>query len=373
MENNPVNYSDPSGHKKNIFQKAWAWTKKTASNVVKTVKKAYNTVVNWVGNAVNSVKTWVGNTVNSVKTWVSNLGSGGSSPSPYGGGYPGLPSGYVQGYRGSPGSYYQISYAQQQAIQTALRQQQISSDYSRITGNKGIPKTKEGVALWKNWNDSLKETLTHFCVTGEKVKPQSAGVVALAPGATWGLPKIKWPSISSGVKVIGKTATKVLGKAVLIYTVMDVTNKAVNYIEHDNTNDLVVGGDITPEDVANAKVKGLLDKTKPGDETKGPTTQHEREGDYSDAEKDFDDLNLNDVKEIDMSTVCHKANDEKQVAELSWTPIGNFARNKYQGTFDGNGKTISISTSSMPPLNISVSSAMQKRAASRTSLSTMQR
>ena len=48
-----------------------------------------------------------------------------------------------------------------------------------------------------------------------------------------------------------------------------------------------------------------------------------------------------DVKEIDMSTVCHKADAEKQVVELSWTPIGNFASNKYQGTFDGNGKTIS--------------------------------
>ena len=47
-----------------------------------------------------------------------------------------------------------------------------------------------------------------------------------------------------------------------------------------------------------------------------------------------------DVKEIDMSTVCHKADTEKQVAELSWTPIGNFD-NMYQGTFDGNGKTIS--------------------------------
>ena len=47
-----------------------------------------------------------------------------------------------------------------------------------------------------------------------------------------------------------------------------------------------------------------------------------------------------DVKEIDMSTVCHKADTEKQVAELSWTPIGNFDNN-YQGTFDGNGKTIS--------------------------------
>ena len=48
-----------------------------------------------------------------------------------------------------------------------------------------------------------------------------------------------------------------------------------------------------------------------------------------------------DVKEIDMSTVCHKADAEKQVAELSWTPIGISFGNKYQGTFDGNGKTIS--------------------------------
>ena len=48
-----------------------------------------------------------------------------------------------------------------------------------------------------------------------------------------------------------------------------------------------------------------------------------------------------DVKEIDMSTVCHKADTEKQVTELSWTPIGNSDNNKYQGTFDGNGKTIS--------------------------------
>ena len=44
-----------------------------------------------------------------------------------------------------------------------------------------------------------------------------------------------------------------------------------------------------------------------------------------------------DVEEIDMSTVCHEADAEKQVAEFSWTPIGS---KKYQGTFDGNGKTI---------------------------------
>ena len=47
-----------------------------------------------------------------------------------------------------------------------------------------------------------------------------------------------------------------------------------------------------------------------------------------------------DVKEIDMSTVCHKADTEKQVTELSWIPIGTSYTNRYQGTFDGNGKTI---------------------------------
>ena len=48
-----------------------------------------------------------------------------------------------------------------------------------------------------------------------------------------------------------------------------------------------------------------------------------------------------DVKAIDMSTVCHKADTGTQVEELCWTPIGNSDNNKYQGTFDGNGKTIS--------------------------------
>ncbi len=48
-----------------------------------------------------------------------------------------------------------------------------------------------------------------------------------------------------------------------------------------------------------------------------------------------------DVKEIDMSTVCHKANTATNTEELSWDPISNSYINRYQGTFDGNGKTIS--------------------------------
>ena len=44
--------------------------------------------------------------------------------------------------------------------------------------------------------------------------------------------------------------------------------------------------------------------------------------------------------DIDLKNYCHKADTEKQVAELSWNPIGN-SDISYQGTFDGKGKTIS--------------------------------
>ena len=46
------------------------------------------------------------------------------------------------------------------------------------------------------------------------------------------------------------------------------------------------------------------------------------------------------IADIDLSEFCHAKDAAKNTDELSWTPIGN-SGNKYQGTFDGNGKTIS--------------------------------
>ena len=43
--------------------------------------------------------------------------------------------------------------------------------------------------------------------------------------------------------------------------------------------------------------------------------------------------------DIDLAEFCHAADGIKYTEELSWTPIGN-SDNRYQGTFDGNGKTI---------------------------------
>ena len=45
------------------------------------------------------------------------------------------------------------------------------------------------------------------------------------------------------------------------------------------------------------------------------------------------------TENIDLSEFCHAADDAKNPGEVSWTPIGN-SDNIYQGTFDGNGKTI---------------------------------
>ena len=48
-----------------------------------------------------------------------------------------------------------------------------------------------------------------------------------------------------------------------------------------------------------------------------------------------------DVEVIDMSTVCHAADESQNLEELSWKPIGkNDYGYQYRGTFDGNRKTI---------------------------------
>lgn len=54
------------------------------------------------------------------------------------------------------------------------------------------------------------------------------------------------------------------------------------------------------------------------------------------------------VSEIDMTNVCHAKDEANNIGELSWVPIGNYISSvtgeendlEWNGTFDGNGKTI---------------------------------
>ena len=57
-------------------------------------------------------------------------------------------------------------------------------------------------------------------------------------------------------------------------------------------------------------------------------------GEYSICAKISDDVEVIDLKDF-----CHAANASKNIGEQSWEPIGN-GNYLYQGTFDGNGKTI---------------------------------
>ena len=129
----------------------------------------------------------------------------------------------------------------------------------------------------------------------------------------------------------------------IIYTVTKGTTYYIGAREYD-------GYAIVDEVTINVKMNGLEGELPTGMTGKGTeaepfelkTADHlawfrefVNEGNMEACAKIADD-----VKEIDMSTVCHKADTEKQVTELSWIPIGTSYTNRYQGTFDGNGKTI---------------------------------
>ena len=62
-----------------------------------------------------------------------------------------------------------------------------------------------------------------------------------------------------------------------------------------------------------------------------------------DAENSHHDACAKLMADIDMSSLCHPADDSKGVAELSWSPISNTTAPifTWRGQFDGNGKTIS--------------------------------
>ena len=69
VENNPINYADPTGHKKNFFQNLWSGVKKTVNKyVVKPVNKYIvqpinKYIVKPVVKYANKAATWVGTKV----------------------------------------------------------------------------------------------------------------------------------------------------------------------------------------------------------------------------------------------------------------------------------------------------------------------
>ncbi|CYU87198.1 DNRLRE domain-containing protein [Streptococcus suis] len=183
VSNNPVNYTDPSGH---FFKKLLKgagklltkaknavvnFAKNTARAVVNVAKKAYNigrNIVNTVVNTAKGVVNWAGTQINNAKNWAVNQWNNFQRTPVY--------QGAQQVYQ-SANHYAQQQQAQARAQAEQRRQQHIRDEYSQSTGIKTTPKTREAKSMFRNWGKALKEMYTHVCKTAKRVKKQVANYV----------------------------------------------------------------------------------------------------------------------------------------------------------------------------------------------------
>ncbi|MGT2911564.1 RHS repeat-associated core domain-containing protein [Streptococcus cameli] len=211
VHNNPVNYTDPSGHiwksikkaasrawngVKKATTKTWNTVKRVANNTARAVvngaKKAYNigrNIVNTVVNTAKGVVNWVGTQVNRVTNWVgqqwNNIYHAGQ-----------------QAYQ-SASDYAQAKYQQVQAQIQAQRQQAVRDEFTQATGLKDAPKGREGKNLLRNWGSALAKTLKHVCTTAKRVGKQ---IVKAAKKIDW-----KKVAVTAGAIGVGIALTVATG------------------------------------------------------------------------------------------------------------------------------------------------------------------
>ena len=167
VQNNPVNYTDPSGHFWNNIKKGWNYVKKKASNAWNGVKRVasntWNTVKRVASNTWNGVKsvaskawTVTKSAYNHATNWVSTQYNRASN-------WVGRQWNKVQTAYNSASDYVQQKYQQVAAQIEAKRQQVVRSAYALATGRSSSPTIREGKNLYRNWNTALENTLKHVC------------------------------------------------------------------------------------------------------------------------------------------------------------------------------------------------------------------
>ena len=156
MQNNPVNYTDPSGHFWNSIKKGWNYVKKTASN-------AWNGVKRVASNTWNTVKRVASNTWNGVKSFASKAWNVTKSAYNHATNWVSTQYNRAVNWGSRQWNKVQTVYQQAAAQIEAKRQQVIQSAYAIATGIKSSPTIREGKNLYRNWNTALENTLKHVC------------------------------------------------------------------------------------------------------------------------------------------------------------------------------------------------------------------
>ncbi|MBF0846944.1 RHS repeat-associated core domain-containing protein [Streptococcus danieliae] len=111
--------------------------------------------------------------------------------------------------------------AQAHAQAVRYRQQQIRSEYAQATGYYGTPRTREAKNLLRNWGTAFANTLKHVCTTAERVGKQTMKF----------LKKVDWKKVAivatATVAAVAVTALTAGAAAPLIAGMMGVTSSAL--------------------------------------------------------------------------------------------------------------------------------------------------
>ena len=172
VQNNPVNYTDPSGHFWNSIKKGWNYVKSGLNWAGRQISRGVNWAgrqisrgVNWVGRQIDRGVNWVGRQIDRGINWVSTQVNRASN-------WVGRQWNEVQTAYNSASDYVQQKYQQAAAQIEAKRQQVVRSAYALATGLSSSPTIREGMNLLRNWGTALQNTLKHICTTAERVKNQ---------------------------------------------------------------------------------------------------------------------------------------------------------------------------------------------------------
>jgi len=157
VQNNPVNYTDPSGHRM-VWMGGEGESSRPRSINMRLQRFYQQSIVGQdsLGRAV-SLREYTDNRIQTDRNF--------RAPASY---YQAFGPNVATYQGGSYGGQSSYAYAQQQAARARAqaeqrRRQQIRYEYGLATGIKSSPTIREGLNLLRNWNTALQNTLKHVC------------------------------------------------------------------------------------------------------------------------------------------------------------------------------------------------------------------
>ena len=196
VQNNPVNYTDPSGHRM-VWMGGEGEPSRPRSINTRLQRFYQRSIVEQdsLGRAV-SLREYTDRRIQTDRNFRA-------------------PASYYQAFGPNVATYQSsYAYAQQQVARARAqaeqrRRQQIRYEYGLATGIKSSPTIREGLNLLRNWGTALQNTLKHVCTTAERIKNQ---VVDFVRNVDW--KKVAVTAGAIGVGIALTVATGGLGAPV---------------------------------------------------------------------------------------------------------------------------------------------------------------